>query len=155
MAHQFASFSAIPAGHWFRCIIAGLEMGGVQQIDRQIAAIVCGICEGFMIKVLYVVTGPYCTWWTCGHHVERPIEDFQSFTFWNVRCDLKIIFHPHSNVHLEYRITVLIRMTSSAGYGCCFNYGVAGCATLLASTIRLLQPLILCSFFTVLATHRS
>ncbi|KRX53488.1 hypothetical protein T09_3221 [Trichinella sp. T9] len=22
-------------------------------------------------------------------------EDFQSFTFWNVRCDLKIIFHPH------------------------------------------------------------
>ncbi|KRX30880.1 hypothetical protein T05_535 [Trichinella murrelli] len=70
-------------------------------------------------------------------------EDFQSFTFWN------------SNVHLEYRITVLIRMPSSAGYGCCFNYGVAGCATLLASTIRLLPPLILCSFFTVLATHRS
>ncbi|KRX54803.1 hypothetical protein T09_373 [Trichinella sp. T9] len=157
MGHQFASFSAIPVGHWFRCIIAGLEMGGVQQIDRQIAAIVCGICEGFMIKVLYVVIGSCCTWWTCGHHVERPIdqEDFQLFTFSNARDDLRIVFHPHSNVNLENRIIGATRMISSAGYGCCFNYGVAGCATLLASTIRLLPPLILCSFFTVLATHRS
>ncbi|KRY06947.1 hypothetical protein T12_11162 [Trichinella patagoniensis] len=40
-------------------------------------------------------------------------------------------------------------MTSSAGYECCFNDFEAGCATLLASTIRLLQPLILCSFFTI------
>ncbi|KRX37758.1 hypothetical protein T09_13559 [Trichinella sp. T9] len=130
--------------------------------------------QDFTIKVLYVVTGPYCTWWTCGHHVERPIgffffflyrwyssttpfnisfpdqEDFQSFTFWNVRCDLKIIFHPH-----VCRIIGATRMISSAGYECCFNDFEAGCATLLASTIRLLQPLILCSFFTVLATHRS
>ncbi|XP_003366979.1 conserved hypothetical protein [Trichinella spiralis] len=89
-------------------------------------------------------------------------EDFQSFTFWNARDDLKIVFHPHvwkcvaySNVNLEYRITGATRMTSSAGYGCCFNDGAAGCASLLASTIRLLPPLILCSFFTVLATHRS
>ncbi|KRZ71907.1 hypothetical protein T08_14257 [Trichinella sp. T8] len=50
----------------------------IQQKLRQlqIAAIVCGICEDFTIKVLYVVTGPYCTWWTCGHHVERPIGRF-------------------------------------------------------------------------------
>ncbi|KRY25156.1 hypothetical protein T01_863, partial [Trichinella spiralis] len=68
-------------------------------------------------------------------------EDFQSFTFWNARDDLKI-----SNVNLEYRITGATRMTSSAGYGCCFNDGVAGSATWLASTIRLLQPLILLSF---------
>ncbi|KRY05982.1 hypothetical protein T12_11076 [Trichinella patagoniensis] len=77
-------------------------------------------------------------------------EDFQSFTFWNARDDLRIVFHPH-----VCRIIGATRMTSSAGYECCFNYGVAGCATLLASTIRLLPPLILCSFFTVLATHRS
>ncbi|KRY25938.1 hypothetical protein T01_10839 [Trichinella spiralis] len=124
------------------CIIAGLEMGSVRQI----------LYEGFMIRVLYVVTRSYCTWWTCGHHVERPIdqEDFQSFTFWNARDDLKIVFHPH-----VWKITGATRMTSSAGYGCCFNDGAAGCASWLASTIRLLQPLILCSFFTVLATHRS
>ncbi|KRY16898.1 hypothetical protein T12_5337 [Trichinella patagoniensis] len=30
MAHQFASFSAIDAGHCFLCIIAGLEMGSVR-----------------------------------------------------------------------------------------------------------------------------
>ncbi|KRX31437.1 hypothetical protein T05_12195 [Trichinella murrelli] len=45
-------------------------------------------------------------------------------------------------------------MISSAGYECCFIDFEAGCATLLASTIRLLPMLILCSFFTVLATHR-
>ncbi|KRZ60630.1 hypothetical protein T02_7900 [Trichinella nativa] len=78
MAHSFPSFIRT-AGHWFRCIIAGLEMGGVQYTDRQIAATVCGICEGFMIRVLYIVTGSHCTWWTCGHHVERPNdqEEFQ------------------------------------------------------------------------------
>ncbi|KRY24981.1 hypothetical protein T01_11334 [Trichinella spiralis] len=82
-------------------------------------------------------------------------EDFQSFTFWNARDDLKIVFHPHSNVNLEHRIIGATRMTSSAGYGCYFNDGVAGCATSLASTIRLLQPLILCFFFTVFVAHPS
>ncbi|XP_003370930.1 hypothetical protein Tsp_15221, partial [Trichinella spiralis] len=51
------------------CIIAGLEMGSVRQI----------LYEGFMIRVLYVVTRSYCTWWTCGHHVERPIGSFLIF----------------------------------------------------------------------------
>ncbi|XP_003368282.1 hypothetical protein Tsp_11768 [Trichinella spiralis] len=72
-------------------------------------------------------------------------EDFQSFTFWNARDDLKI-----SNVNLEHRITGATRMASSAGYGCYFNDGVAGCATSLASTITLLQPLIQCFFFTLI-----
>ncbi|KRX54964.1 hypothetical protein T09_15009 [Trichinella sp. T9] len=79
----------------------------------------------------------------------------QLFTFSNARDDLRIVFHPHSNVNLENRITGATRITSSAVYRCYVNDGVAGCPTWLISTIRLLQPLILCSFFTGLATHRS
>ncbi|XP_003367218.1 hypothetical protein Tsp_13949 [Trichinella spiralis] len=71
--------------------------------------------------------------------------------------DLQVSFQLHHRQFGDgsFVITGATRMTSSAGYGCCFNDGVAGCATWLTSTIRLLQPLILCSFFTVSATHRS
>ncbi|KRX69339.1 hypothetical protein T06_1603 [Trichinella sp. T6] len=56
-------------------------------------------------------------------------EDFQLLTFSNARYDLRIVFHPHSNVNLENRIIRATRMISSAGYECCFNDFEAGCPT--------------------------
>ncbi|KRX12398.1 hypothetical protein T07_3293 [Trichinella nelsoni] len=112
------------------------------------------LCEHFMIRVLYVT--PF--------KLSFPDQRFQSFTFWNARDDLSIIFNPHvyrcvahalSKENLEYGITGATRITSSAGYRCYFNDGVAGGPPWLVSTIILLQPLILCSSFTVLATDPS
>ncbi|KRY06243.1 hypothetical protein T12_1311 [Trichinella patagoniensis] len=85
-------------------------------------------------------------------------EDFQYFTFWKAPDNIEIIFHPHvysprrtwSMGSLEQPESLL-----PPGYRRCFNDGVAGYPTWLVSTIRLLQMLILCSSFTVLATHPS
>ncbi|KRY26248.1 hypothetical protein T01_8907, partial [Trichinella spiralis] len=49
------------------------------------------LCEGFLVRVLYVENGYCFAWWTCGHHVERPIGFFLIFSIVGI-----LQRHPHA-----------------------------------------------------------